>query len=292
MVEVKHLLGIQNTLGEGPVWSIEEQKLYWVDITEKCFYCLDPASGKYEQFKVDLGIGSLALNKAGGLVLATTQGLGLWKTGDQTVTLLENNIAYRPANRFNDGAADRMGRFWAGTASEQSDNALYRLDMDGTAQIMETGIYTSNGIGWSPDNTRMYYSDSGGGGIVYVYDFDLKSGTITNRRTFLPPTGTDAVADGLTVDSEGCLWICYWNGWKVVRYDPQGQQILEIKMPVQRPTSCMFGGPNLDVLYITSASIDLTAAEKQGQPQAGDLFYIQTDVKGLPESLANIAWPK
>lgn len=290
MYEVEHLLAIQNTLGEGPLWSVEEQRLYWVDIDERCFYRLDPAARTYERYEVGTKIGALALNKAGGFVLAAAAGLGLWRIGDNQITYLEDTIAYKPRNRFNDGAVDRAGRFWAGTASDEPVNALYRLDSDRTIHLMENHIYTSNGIGWSPDNRIMYYSDSGGPGVVYAYDFDLESGSISNRRVFLPPTGTDAVADGLTVDSEGCVWVAYWNGWKVARYDPQGNLMRAIRMPVQRPTSCNFGGPDLNELYVTSASTGLSAAEKQQQPMAGDLFRIHTDVTGIPEPMANVPW--
>jgi L-arabinonolactonase len=282
MYEVRTVFDIQNALGEGPLWNTAENALYWVDIQGKRFFRHRPGTPDYETFELDTMPGCLAFIEGGGLLLGVAEGFAVWREGK--LTYLKND-AYQPANRFNDGAVDRAGRFWAGTASDEPVNHLFRLDADGSAHVMEEGVYTSNGIGWSPDNATMYYSDSGGGGIVYAYDFDLASGTISNRRTFLPPTGTDAIADGLTVDSEGTIWTAYWNGWKVARYDPDGRLMAEIKMPVQRPTSCMFGGPDLSMLYITSASAGLNRA---GQPLAGALFSIETDVRGLPEPFSKL----
>ena len=278
MYEVEHLVNINNSLGEGPLWNVKEQKLYWIDILEKKFFTYDPHINQHKTFTLNGTPGCLAFHESGKLLFATEKGFAIWD-GDR-FSHLRDNTAYQPANRFNDGAVDRRGRFWAGTSSDDPVNSLYRLDNDGDVTIMERDIYISNGIGWSPDNKTMYYSDSGGGGHVFAYDFDLDSGTIENRRVFIKPGGTDAVADGLTVDSEGCLWIAFWDGWKVARYDPDGQLIAEIRMPVQRPTSCNFGGTNLDELYVTSAAVGMDLTE---QPQAGDLFRIAAGVKGLPE---------
>ncbi len=278
MYEIEVVVGLQNELGEGPLWNVPEQMLYWIDHPAQKFFRYQPSSAAFETFLLDTRPGCLAFCESGDLVLGTSDGIAFWHKG--TLAYYPDRQAYRSTNRFNDGAVDRAGRFWLGTASDAPDNHLYRLDADGTLQIMEEGIYISNGIGWSPDNKTMYYSDSGGGGIVYAYDFDLATGTTSNRRTFLPPTDTPAVADGLTVDAEGNVWIAFWDGWKVARFDPDGVLMTEIVMPVQRPTSCAFGGPDLSVLYVTSASKDLDCAE---QPLAGALFSIKTDTTGLPE---------
>lgn len=278
MVAVGHVLSIQNVVGEGPIWHPDEQALYWADIGGNQFFRLTPTTGELQTFDTEQQIGCLALHEAGGLILAMRNGIYHWQAG--AVTLLISSEKLGAANRFNDGAVDRAGRFWVGTASEIPENALYCLDVDGSFRVAETGSIISNGIGWSPDNTIMYYSDSGGSGSVYAYDFDLVSGALSNRRTFLPPTGTPAVADGLTVDSEGCLWIAFWDGWRVERRAPDGSLLTRIDMPVQRPTSCVFGGPNLTDLYVTSAGVDCDRTE---QPQAGDLFRLCTDSTGLPE---------
>lgn len=280
------VLSIQNALGEGPLWSVDEQALYWVDIHDNCFYRLTPNNGEYQRFEVGLPVGCLAVTDIGRLLLGTQRGLALWNPDSEQLTFLMNE-AYEPEGRFNDGAADRQGRFWAGTMSNKPENNLYRLDPDGQVHVMQTGVTISNGIGWSPDNTIMYYSDSGPG-IIYAYDFDAGTGTISNRRTFVLPSDTDDVPDGLTVDSEGFIWCAHWGSWKVKRYDPDGNIEREIELPVKLPTSCMFGGPDLNELYITTARSPLSEAEKEQQPHAGDLFRIETDVRGLPEPVVHL----
>ncbi|MBI5960089.1 MAG: SMP-30/gluconolactonase/LRE family protein [Chloroflexi bacterium] len=278
MVEVEEVAAVHNVLGESPIWSPRERVLYWVDAEGHRFFRFAPDTGDLRTIELGQFIGCLALHERGGLILALASGITYWND-DQFKHLLSRE-QLGTTNRFNDGAVDRAGRFWIGTASDEPDNSLYRINLDATFQTMETGIIISNGIAFSPDNTTMYYSDSGGSGIVYAYDFDLETSTISHRRTFLPPTGTAAVADGLTVDSEGFLWIAFWDGWRIERRAPDGRLIHKIDMPVQCPTSCMFGGPDLTELYITSASRDV---DRNEQPQAGNLFRIRTDVKGLPE---------
>lgn len=190
--------------------------------------------------------------------------------------------ADKPEARFNDGAVDRQGRFWAGTISEGFANSLYRLDPDGTVQKMETGIGISNGIGWSPDNKTMYFTDTPAR-VIYAYDFDLATGAIENRRTFVQVPEEEGFPDGLTVDSEGFIWSAHWDGWKITRYDPTGKVEREIQVLVQRPTSCTFGGAELNELYLTSASVGLSQAALKDQPLAGDLFRLKVEVKGLEE---------
>lgn len=282
MYAVEHVLPMQNGLGEGPLWNFRERALYWIDYTNAQFFRYDPGSGDLRAVQLAVKPGCVAFTEAGDILLGTTAGLALWR--DDWLGLIDNAVLH-PPNRFNDGAADRAGHFWVGTASDKPENHLYRMDADGSVQVMASGIGISNGIAWSPDNRTMYYSDSGGAGIVWAYDFDLASGTISERRVFLPPTGTDAAADGLTVDSAGYVWIAFWDGWKVARYDPAGECVLEIPMPVQRPTSCAFGGPDLNELYVTSAGVGL---ERAAQPQTGDLFRIVTDVQGIAEPFVRL----
>lgn len=278
MVEVEHVLSLNNILGESPIWNPAEQALWWADIGTSQMFKFVPATGEVQIFAFDQQIGCLALHADGGLILAVSAGIATWNNGPLVMCKSRDQLGTR--NRFNDGAVDRAGRFWFGTASDKPENNLFRLEPDGTALIMESGIIISNGIGWSPDNRTMYYSDSGGSGLVYAYDFDLESGAISHRRVFLPPTGTAAVADGLTVDGEGCLWIAFWDGWRIERRAPDGSLVQRIDMPVQRPTSCIFGGKDLNELYVTSASQEI---DRTAQPQAGGLFRIRTGVKGLPE---------
>lgn len=282
MSDVEQVLHIQNILGEGPIWHHEEQTLYWVDIQAHYFYRLDPATGRYERFDIGLPVGAVAFRATGGLVLATKDGFAFWSEESQVVAFIADPEAHKPDSRFNDGSVDRQGRFWAGTMGQGPTSCLYRLDPDGSVHTLETGIEISNGIGWSPDNKIMYYTDSPKK-IIYAYDFDPASGAIENRRSFVATPDEAGVPDGLTVDSEGFVWSARWDGWKISRYGPSGKVEREIRLPIQRPTSCAFGGAALNELYITSASTGLSDEEKAKQPMAGDIFRVRMEIKGLPE---------
>lgn len=280
MSEVELVLDCKNQLGEGPTWNAAEGALYWVDILDNCFYRLDPATGQQRRYDVDTMVGTVVARASGGFVLATKRGFEFFD--GEKATMIAAPEAGKPESRFNDGAVDRQGRFWAGTMGNK-DAALYRLDTDLSVHRMETGISTSNGIGWSPDNKTMYYTDSSPRQI-YAYDFDAATGAIENRRIFVQLPETDGVPDGLTVDADGFIWSAVWDGWRIVRYDPDGKVEREIKMPVQRPTSCMFGGANLDELYFTSSRAGFSEQELQSQPLAGGLFRLKTSVKGILET--------
>lgn len=277
MAEVELILDLHNKLGEGPIWHAGV--LYWVDIQDNCFYRYDPTTGQHKRYDVGKVIGTVVVRESGGFVLALTDGLYFYddKTGQQTLI-----HAPQPNNRFNDGAVDRQGRFWAGTTGNNAEGKLYRLDTDLSLHIMETGIYISNGIGWSPDNRTMYYTDSTPRSI-WAYDFDPDTGAMTNRRVFAQIDDGDAVPDGLTVDSEGYVWSCHWDGWKIRRYAPDGSIERDIPVPVQRPTSVMFGGANLDELYITSSGGGFSEEQLKNQPHAGGLFRLKTHVRGMIE---------
>jgi sugar lactone lactonase YvrE len=281
--EVERVLPVQNRLGEGPRWNVEEQALYWVDIENDAFYRFDPGTGEQERCVVGLPVGALGFRAAGGLILATRDGFALWEPETQALRFLADPEADRPESRFNDGAVDSMGRFWAGTMSEDPTSSLYRLDPDGRVHQMETGLTTSNGLGWSPDNRTMYLTDTPRQ-VIYAYDFDAATGAITNRRPFVTTPDGPGWPDGLAVDSEGGVWSARWGGWKVTRYDPAGAVEREIRLPVECPTSCAFGGAGLDELYITTAWTGVDPAQRAAQPWAGDLFRVRVGIKGRPES--------
>jgi L-arabinonolactonase len=280
--EVERILPVQNRLGEGPLWSVKEGALYWVDIDGHCFYRYRPATGAVERFETELSVGVLRLRSGDGLVMATRDGFAFWDWKTQSLTFIADPEADIPESRFNDGGVDRRGRFWAGTLGPGATNSLYRLDPDLSVHTMDTGISVSNGIGWSPDNRTMYYTDSPLR-VIYAYDYDLATGAIANRRPFVHTPEGEGVPDGLAVDSEGFIWSARWDGWRIARYDPAGKLEREIRMPVQRPTACAFGGAGLNELYITSASVGISDEAKRSQPFAGDVFRVVTDVKGLPE---------
>ncbi len=281
MTEVELLLNCRNTLGEGPMWSVAEQALYWVDILGEQVHRLDPASGDHRQYDVGQEVGAVLLRASGGFVLAMKNGLYAWEPGSAPVLIVDPEPD-KPANRFNDAAVDRQGRVWAGTMAdgEEPVGGLYRLDPDRSLHTIDPEVYISNGLGWSPDDRILYFCDSKLG--IRAWDFDPETGDVSNERPYVGTTPDGGLPDGLTVDSEGCVWAAHWGGWKVVRYDPQGRIIDEIAVPASCTSSVMFGGPNLDELYITTARTDML---KHGgvQEQAGGLYRARPGVCGLPE---------
>ena len=278
-MEAQHVYPAQNILGEGPLWSVKEQALYWVDIDGKKIQRFSPATKNYQTFSVPIKVTLLAFRKAGGFICGTENGFYFWDTNTQNLEFISHPETDKKESRFNDGKVDRGGRLWAGTMTAQgASSALYRMDGDLSITSMLSNITISNGIGWSPDSRIMYYVDSLRY-VIHAFDFDINLGTISQKRPFVQLSTDDGVPDGLTVDSEGYVWCAIYDGWKVMRYNPAGRTAAEIKMPVARPSSCAFGGKNLNELYITTISEGLTAAQKQDQPTAGDLFMVKNPCK-------------
>lgn len=285
--EVRCITRTTSLLGEGPIWSPRDGVLYWVDILRPSVHWHDTRDATDHEIKLG-SLVSVAIPKTtGGLIVATSTGIATLDIGTKSLTPLCHPEAERPGNRYNDGKCDRMGRLWVGsldmgTAANRGN--LFRVDADGSWRKMDSGFSVANGLGWSPDNTRMYFTDSARR-VIYEYDFDLLTGSITNRRPFITIDPSDGTPDGLTVDEDGCLWVAVWDSWRIARYSPQGQEMLRIRMPVSRPTSCCFGGPNLDVLFITSASLRLNQRALEAAPLSGSLFALQVPgVRGLPET--------
>jgi sugar lactone lactonase YvrE len=263
-------------LGEGPVWDARTSTLRWVDIEAGQVHRFDPASGTDTFFEVGEVVGTVAVRAAGGLVLATKSGLyTCLDNGGQLVLLHEINTD-PPGGRCNDGKADPWGRFWVGTMLDGTDDAgaLNRLDPDHSLHTVVTGVGVSNGLGWSPDGTTMYYADTLTGGVD-AFDHDPSSGAVTaRRRLFDVDRGWP---DGLTVDAEGCLWVALWDGWGVRRYAPDGSLLTTLEVPAQRVTSCAFGG---STMYITTARMGVR--DFTDQPSAGSVFACDPGVAGLP----------
>jgi sugar lactone lactonase YvrE len=286
MSAIERVVTLRAQAGECPIWNIDEQAIYWTDVLDKRFHRYFPEAGVLETFPVDVPVSAIGLRSRGGLILATWNGFTFWDDKKKSLEIFANPPEEQKDSRFNDAAVDRAGRFWAGAwggmGNVEPTNNLYRLDADGTFHTMEKGIIISNGIGWSPDNKTMYFTDSPRR-VIYSYDFDLKTGVIKNRSVFAKLPEEEGEPDGLTVDSEGYIWSARWDGWKITRFNPTGEIDREIKLPVQRPTSCTFGGPDLDELYITTASVGLTEEEQRHQPFAGDLLKTKTEFRGIAE---------
>lgn len=282
-MEVKTLYETSNILGEGPVWSPEEQALYWVDIERPSIQRLEIGTDEYTAWEMPSRIGCFAFRERGGIIAALRSGLTFFDPEHEIFTPIVDPEADIETNRFNDGKCDRNGRLWAGTmhlTTSEPTGALYRYESGGKLQKMREKVTCSNGLGWSPDNRTMYYTDTPTN-TIFAYDYEEETGNISNVRPFAQVSGEDGFPDGLTVDAEGYVWSAMWDGWRIIRYAPDGSVDKEIKMPVQRPTSCTFGGPDLTHLYVTSASVNLTDEELEQQPLAGSVFVIETGVKGM-----------
>jgi L-arabinonolactonase len=275
-----------DALGEGPVWSVDESALYWLDILGRQVHRLGDGEDQPHTWAVPEHIGCLALRpRRSSAVVALRTGFAILDLLDGSVLPFLDPEEHLPGNRFNDGKCDRRGRFWAGTmeyAEQQPAGALYRLDADRTCTRMVERVVCSNGLGWSPDDRTMYYTDSAAAQID-AFDFHLDSGTISNRRLFISVPKTGGLPDGLTVDADGCVWGAVWDGWRVVRYTPDGRVDRVLDMPVPRATSVAFGGLELDRLYITSARTGLTEGQLAEAPLSGALFVVDVGVRGLPE---------
>ena len=270
-------------LGEGPLWVAAEQALYWVDIKGLKIFRLDRA-GEVRQWATPFRIGSLAPRRAGGFIAGTAQGFAEVDLDTLRFEPLCDPEADRTDNRFNDGKVDRDGRFWAGTMDDSgsaASGALYRLDPDRSWTRLDDGYRVTNGPAFSPDGRLMYHNDSARQ-VTYAFDLD-GAGTPSNRRIFARYAEGDGYPDGMTVDAEGCLWIAFWDGWCVRRFSPSGERLATLALPAQKPTSCAFGGDALDRLYVTSASIGISASERDAQPCAGGVFVLETGTSGLAE---------
>lgn len=279
--EVECVLAANAILGEGPVWDPLEECLYWIDIKRPALYRYEPRRGQTGVWLLPRPVGCATPAADGRILLADADGFAWLDPADGRLTRIADPEPEHPENRFNDGKVDRAGRFWAGTLYEheiREAGSLYRLNRDLTITRWVSGLTCPNGIGWSPDNRTLYFTDSMAR-TVWAHEYDFASGDLGPRRVFAELDPSDGVPDGLTVDSEGCVWSVVWDGWRVIRYRPDGTIEREIRLPVQRPTSCMFGGADLETLYVTSASVGLENA-----PLAGGLFAVRTGVKGLPET--------
>jgi L-arabinonolactonase len=295
---IECVLACNNHLGEGPVWDTQDACLVWVDSTGRrvghpALWRLDPRTGQTQSWALDRDVGAMALRKNGGAVLALNDGFYFYdfKTADLERVAAVTDDTTRA--RLNDGKCDRRGRFFAGGMDDKEELplcSLWRLDPDLSLHKIDSGIICSNGPCWSPDDGTFYFADTFQREI-WAYDYDIKKGTVQNRRVFASTTDDKGFADGSTVDAEGFVWNAQVISGDLIRYAPDGTVDRKIGMPVRNITSVMFGGDNLDEIYVTSmARVAHPAAHdkfaKQNKPQfgAGSLFRIKgLGIRGLPE---------
>jgi sugar lactone lactonase YvrE len=278
-------LDIKASLGECPVWSVEEQALYWVDINAPSLNRFDPATGSNTAWPMPRSIGCFALRRRGGFIVALRDGLWLASQNGR----LERKVAEAPYDpthhRFNDGRADAGGRLWAGSMNESRDastGALYCFDPDGVLVQVIPDMTISNGLAFSPDGRTMYHADTPKRSVD-AYDFDVATGTLANRRAFARFPGETDRPDGAAVDSDGCYWSAFYRGGKVVRLSPQGERVAEYAVPAMCPTMCAFGGSDLRTLYVTSARQMRDAEELARLPLSGGIFAMRVHTPGMPE---------
>jgi sugar lactone lactonase YvrE len=271
-------------LAESPVWDSRRQSLLWVDIISGHVHRYDPFTGEDAVTDVGVPVGAVAVRRDGGLILAAARGFAFL---DERTGALEWLWADARGDRMNDGKCDPAGRFLAGTltsARVAGAAALYRLDTDGRVSVLIENVTLSNGLGWSPDATRLYFADTPLE-RVDVLDYDVSTGTVRARRVFADLRDVAGRPDGLTVDADGGVWIAMARGGTVRRYTPDGQLDHVIELPVPLVTSVTFGGAELADLYVTTSREGLGPADLADQPQAGAVFRIQAvGTRGLAAS--------
>ncbi|MDD2764500.1 MAG: SMP-30/gluconolactonase/LRE family protein [Opitutaceae bacterium] len=285
--DLELVLDARALIGEGAIWNTALQRLHWIDIHGQCVFTYDPATGANRAYDVGQMIGTVVPRARGGLMLTLHEGFAGFDPDTGRVTLLPRPPEHDPAVvRFNDGKCDPSGRFWAGTMALAKGpkplGKVYRLDADGSIHVMFREAGTSNGIAWSLDRRILYYIDTP---LVRVdaFDYDDATGAIAGRRTVITIPPGMGRPDGSTMDAEGMLWVAMWDGGRVTRWNPRTGALLQtVRLPVTRVTSCAFGGPDLDTLYITSARNGLTEKQLAAQPLAGGLFKIRPGVCGVP----------
>jgi sugar lactone lactonase YvrE len=270
-------------LGEGPVWVEREQALYWVDIKGRRIHRHDPVAGACKSFEMPFRVGSLAPRTRGGFVAGTERGFALVDETLSSFDVIGDPEPELPGNRFNDGKVDPQGRFWAGTmddAEAESTGALYRLDPTLEWSCQDAGYRVTNGPAFSPDGRYLYHTDSA---ARTIYRFDLTSeGELCGKIVFAQFEAEHGHPDGMTTDRHGNLFIAFWDGWCIRQVSPAGEVVQTIELPVQRPTSCTYGGEGHDVLFVTSARAGLGESELEKQPEAGSLFSITRLGQGGP----------
>ncbi|MQA73643.1 MAG: SMP-30/gluconolactonase/LRE family protein [Solirubrobacterales bacterium] len=282
-------LRIEAICGESPMWSARERALYWTDNLAKRIHRFDPETARDESFALEDNVMDIGLRAGGGLVLALTKRLALYDPDAGRLEPLMDVEGDKPRNRFNDGKVDRQGRYWAGTMNDvdwdQPSGALYRLDPGPALESVQGDVVCANGLGWSPDDRTFYFGESFRYSI-FAYDFDADSGALSGRRAFATvDRSTGAFPDGLTVDAEGGVWSVHNGASRVVRYAPDGEVTHEIELPLPQPTSCIFGGDDLDVLYITTSRQNMTEEQLDRHPLSGSLFAARPGMTGLAEPL-------
>ncbi|MFK8079063.1 MAG: SMP-30/gluconolactonase/LRE family protein [Granulosicoccus sp.] len=288
-ITIECVLNIHSKLGEGAVWDSASQRLWWVDITAGLIHAFDPSSGNNQTWDWGEPVGCMAVRESGGLLLATRTGFHFFDPETGQREALSNPESGAPS-RFNDGTTDTEGRFWAGTMKAGGEpekiGRFYRFDKNHQTVAFFDNVFTTNGLAFSPDGRTLYFSDSNPAvRTIWCCDYDPDSGHPGTPRVFFDTCQVEGRPDGGTVDADGCYWMAGVSGWQLVRITPQGKVDRIVNMPIEKPTKPMFGGNNLDVLYVTSIGGDTSTGLAEGQPLAGGLFAVTgLGVKGVEQT--------
>jgi sugar lactone lactonase YvrE len=276
----------QTQLGEGARWDDRYRELLHVDILAGRIYRDkindDGSLSQVRTHEVSGTVGAIApiANDEGWLLAADRSITYLRPTGELRLVA---DIAPE-GTRMNDAACDPQGRFWAGTLGNDQQpggGSLYRLERTGRTEVMRDGLTISNGLGWSPDSRTMYLADSGPG-VIHAFSFDPERGTITDDRLLVDVPEEIGSPDGLTVDSNGDLWVAIYGGGRIQRYSPEGQLCEELFLPAEQTTCCAFAGPGLHWLYVTTATENWSDEQRSANPGAGLVYMFETDATGQP----------
>jgi sugar lactone lactonase YvrE len=279
--EIRCVVESRDLLGEGPVWAAAEGRLYWFDIKGKRLNWLSDADGTSGAFDLPVRGSVAAPRVEGGLILATEAGLAHLDTRTGAFELRQP-ITLEPGFRTNDGKIDVAGRLWWSTMDDNEGarpGVLHRTDPDGRTHQVLDGIHIANTVSCSPDGATLYLADSVKG-MIWAFPV-AADGSLGPRRDFISTKGEAGAPDGSAVDAEGYVWNCQWGAWRIVRFAPDGAVDRIVPVPVEKVTSCAFGGPDLKTLYVTSARENLDAAALAAQPLAGNLFAFEPGVTGL-----------
>lgn len=279
----------RNRLGESPLWDHRTSRLYWVDSIAPMICSSDAHGGHLCEWEMPLAVGSIALAERG-LVAALADGFYAFDPRDGSCECIVRPDLGEPPVRFNDGKADRQGRFVSGTmrhdAAGSTAARLFRLDPDGSVTLLESGYALTNSICFSPDGGTMYFADSHEG-LVRAYGYDISTGKPSNRRTLIETRALGSVPDGATVDAEGCLWIAMVQAQKLLRVSPAGEPLAEIATPMPYPACPAFGGTDLSTLYVTA--IGSSGSLVSDHPDAGRTIAITgLPAQGLPEAICRL----
>jgi len=292
-MNITPLCNHKSMLGEGPVWDAANHTIFWVDIMGCAIHALDMKSHALRSISTPSMIGSFALCSDGNIIAALQDGFAFINKNTREINAIGDPEKHLKGNRFNDGKTDPAGRFWAGSMSlngEKGTGNLYMVDEQLQVKKQIENVSISNGLCWSLDQRFFYYIDTPTMEVVR-FDYDNATGEISNKTTVISIPAKEGYPDGMTIDSEGMLWIAHWEGWQVARWDPStGNKIDAIHLPVSLVTSICFGGENMDEMFITSARVGLTDEQLAEEPLAGSSFIIsKTGFKGFTFPAFNLS---